>query len=94
MGPVRRAAEVELHPGAPQGARGRLREVPKAGHLSGQGGDTGEGGGQFICTTFRPEMVHVADKCYAVSYGEMNSKINVFSTDRALEFVEESQRVK
>ncbi|CAI6309035.1 unnamed protein product [Periconia digitata] len=61
--------------------------------LSGKGGEGGEGGGQFICTTFRPEMVHVADKCYAVSYGEMNSKISVYSKERALEFVEESQRV-
>ncbi|PVI05470.1 structural maintenance of chromosomes protein 3 [Periconia macrospinosa] len=61
--------------------------------LSGKGGESGEGGGQFICTTFRPEMVHVADKCYAVSYGDMNSKISVYSKERALEFVEESQRV-
>ncbi|KAL8936118.1 MAG: hypothetical protein Q9211_004345, partial [Gyalolechia sp. 1 TL-2023] len=28
------------------------------------GGDDGEGGAQFICTTFRPEMLHVAQKCY------------------------------
>ncbi|KAF2636254.1 RecF/RecN/SMC protein [Massarina eburnea CBS 473.64] len=61
--------------------------------LSGKGGESGEGGGQFICTTFRPEMVLVADKCYAVSYKNSNSRIDVFDREGALNFVETSQRV-
>ncbi|KAF1961017.1 RecF/RecN/SMC protein [Byssothecium circinans] len=61
--------------------------------LSGKGGESGEGGGQFICTTFRPEMVLVADKCYAVSYKNSNSKIDVFDREGALKFVETSQKV-
>ena len=60
--------------------------------LSGQGGETGQGGGQFICTTFRPEMVLVADKCYAVSYKNSNSRIGVFDREGALKFVETSQK--
>jgi structural maintenance of chromosome 3 (chondroitin sulfate proteoglycan 6) len=61
--------------------------------LSGKGGESGEGGGQFICTTFRPEMVLVADKCYAVSYSKNASKIDVFNREGALAFVETSQKV-
>jgi len=61
--------------------------------LSGKGGQSGEGGGQFICTTFRPEMVLVADKCYAVSYKNSASKIDVFDREGALAFVETSQKV-
>jgi structural maintenance of chromosome 3 (chondroitin sulfate proteoglycan 6) len=60
--------------------------------LSGKGGETGQGGGQFICTTFRPEMVMVADKCYAVSYRNSASKIDVFDREGALAFVETSQK--
>ncbi|KAL5399576.1 hypothetical protein PMIN03_012644 [Paraphaeosphaeria minitans] len=60
--------------------------------LSGKGGESGEGGGQFICTTFRPEMVLVADKCYAVSFVNASSKIDVFDREGALDFVETSQR--
>jgi structural maintenance of chromosome 3 (chondroitin sulfate proteoglycan 6) len=50
-----------------------------------------EGGmsGQFICTTFRPEMVLVADKCYGVMFGaNKTSSIDVVSREKALEFVE------
>lgn len=60
--------------------------------LSGQGGRTGEGGGQFICTTFRPEMVLVADKCYGVSYSNKTSSIDVVQTEAALDFVEGQQK--
>ncbi|KAJ4352179.1 Structural maintenance of chromosomes protein 3 [Didymosphaeria variabile] len=60
--------------------------------LSGKGGESGEGGGQFICTTFRPEMVQVADKCYAVSFVNASSRIDVFDREGALDFVETSQR--
>ncbi|KAK3044290.1 hypothetical protein LTS18_001688, partial [Coniosporium uncinatum] len=45
-------------------------------------------GGQFICTTFRPEMVLVAEKCYGVSYSNKTSSIDVVEREAALEFVE------
>ncbi|KAF2868239.1 RecF/RecN/SMC [Massariosphaeria phaeospora] len=60
--------------------------------LSGKGGEAGEGGGQFICTTFRPEMVLVADKCYGVSYSNKTSSIDVVDTQAALDFVEGMQK--
>ena len=44
--------------------------------------------GQFICTTFRPEMLHVAEKCYGVSYIGKASSIDVVSREQALDFVE------
>ena len=59
-----------------------------------QRGDDDEGddepmSGQFICTTFRPEMVLVADKTYGVTFGgNKTSHIDVVSREKALEFVE------
>ncbi|MDI1488998.1 MAG: Structural maintenance of chromosomes protein 3 [Ramalina farinacea] len=58
-----------------------------------QNGDAGEGegigGGQFICTTFRPEMLLVAEKCYGVRYlGNKSSSVVVVEKDEALKFVE------
>ncbi|KAI1094385.1 RecF/RecN/SMC protein [Rostrohypoxylon terebratum] len=47
-----------------------------------------EAGTQFICTTFRPEIVHVADRCYGVLFRNKFSTINCVSTEQALEFVE------
>ncbi|KAL5351136.1 Structural maintenance of chromosomes protein 3 [Pseudogymnoascus australis] len=45
--------------------------------------------GQFICTTFRPEMVLVADKTYGVMFGaNKTSKVEAVSREKALEFVE------
>lgn len=44
--------------------------------------------GQFICTTFRPEMLRVADRCYGVSQQRKASTIAVVPTDDALDFVE------
>ena len=45
--------------------------------------------GQFICTTFRPEMLHVADKCYGVIFGSnKNSKVVEVDHEAALSFVE------
>ena len=55
--------------------------------LSTTGAD-GNGGGQFICTTFRPEMVLVAEKCYGVSYSNKTSSIDVVDREAALKFVE------
>ncbi|KAK5135577.1 hypothetical protein LTR08_005057 [Meristemomyces frigidus] len=48
----------------------------------------GEAYSQFICTTFRPEMLHVAEKCYGVSYLSKASSIDVVSREQALDFVE------
>lgn len=44
--------------------------------------------GQFICTTFRPEMLLVADKCYGVTFHNKTSGIEVVSRDEALRFVD------
>lgn len=45
-------------------------------------------GGQFICTTFRPEMLHVADKCFGVRFGHNVSTIREESKENALDFIE------
>ncbi|KAI1337754.1 condensin complex component SMC3 [Xylariaceae sp. FL0016] len=47
-----------------------------------------EAGTQFICTTFRPEIVLVADKCYGVLFRAKNSTINCVPTEQALDFVD------
>lgn len=47
-----------------------------------------QAGTQFICTTFRPEIVHVADKSYGVTFRNKTSSINCVGRDEALEFVE------
>lgn len=44
--------------------------------------------GQFICTTFRPEMLLVAEKCYGVSFERKASTIGVVTRQEALKFVE------
>ncbi|KAI9792162.1 MAG: Structural maintenance of chromosomes protein 3 [Peltula sp. TS41687] len=46
------------------------------------------GGGQFICTTFRPEMILVADRCYGVTHINRTSSIDVVEKKQALGFVE------
>jgi structural maintenance of chromosome 3 (chondroitin sulfate proteoglycan 6) len=60
--------------------------------LSGHGGRDQNGGGQFICTTFRPEMVLVADRCYGVSYSNKTSSIDVVEREAALKFVDGMQK--
>ncbi|TGO83153.1 hypothetical protein BPOR_0694g00020 [Botrytis porri] len=45
-------------------------------------------GGQFICTTFRPEMVLVANKCYGVTFHNKTSGIGVVGKEDALSFVD------
>jgi structural maintenance of chromosome 3 (chondroitin sulfate proteoglycan 6) len=50
-----------------------------------------ETNGQFICTTFRPEMLYVAEKCYGVSFRNKASSIDVVSRDEALKFVDEQK---
>lgn len=51
-------------------------------------GDERPTGGQFICTTFRPEMLRVADKCFGVRFGNNVSSIREESMEDALDFVE------
>jgi structural maintenance of chromosome 3 (chondroitin sulfate proteoglycan 6) len=46
---------------------------------------------QFICTTFMPEMLLVAEKCYGVSYRNKTSSIGLVSKEEALRFVEEQK---
>lgn len=46
------------------------------------------GGGQFICTTFRPEMLRVAEKVYGVTFANNVSSIRVETLENALDFVE------
>lgn len=47
-----------------------------------------EAGTQFICTTFRPEIVHTADKCYGVTFHNKTSGVNCVPREEALNFVE------
>ncbi|KAM0436939.1 hypothetical protein ACHAPT_002654 [Fusarium lateritium] len=49
-------------------------------------------GTQFICTTFRPEIVHVADKCYGVTFVNKTSTIDCVTAEDALKFVEGQAR--
>lgn len=49
------------------------------------------GSTQFITTTFRPELVKVADKIYSVSHKNRVSKVTVVSRERALDFIEQDQ---
>ena len=58
--------------------------------ISNQSEKDGEGltGGQFICTTFRPEMLLVAEKTYGVRYQRnKSSSVVVVSKEEALSFV-------
>ncbi|ODQ66353.1 chromosome segregation protein sudA [Nadsonia fulvescens var. elongata DSM 6958] len=47
--------------------------------------------GQFICTTFRNEMIHVADKFYGVLFNNKISSVASISQEDALSFVEDQQ---
>ena len=51
-------------------------------------GDERLRGGQFICTTFRPEMLRVAEKVYGVTFASNVSSIRVETIENALDFVE------
>lgn len=46
---------------------------------------------QFITTTFRPELVKVADKIYSVSHKNRVSHVYVSTKEEALQFIEEDQ---
>lgn len=47
--------------------------------------------GQFITTTFRPELLANADKFYGVAFQGKVSRIHVIAKESALEFVEQEQ---
>lgn len=42
---------------------------------------------QFICSTFRPELVSVASRCYGISHQNKESKIHMLSKNDAMKFV-------
>ena len=45
-------------------------------------------GAQFITTTFRPELVRAADKCYGVLFGANKvSSVEPIEQEQALQFV-------
>ncbi|KAG0462697.1 hypothetical protein HPP92_021173 [Vanilla planifolia] len=46
---------------------------------------------QFITTTFRPELVKVADKIYGVTHKNRVSHVHVVSKEEALDFIEHDQ---
>ncbi|KAJ8767728.1 hypothetical protein K2173_020668 [Erythroxylum novogranatense] len=46
---------------------------------------------QFITTTFRPELVKVADKMYGVTHKNRVSRVDVVSREKALDFIEHDQ---
>uniref|UniRef100_A0A0A0L0E5 Structural maintenance of chromosomes protein n=1 Tax=Cucumis sativus TaxID=3659 RepID=A0A0A0L0E5_CUCSA len=46
---------------------------------------------QFITTTFRPELVKVADKIYGVTHKNRVSRVNVVTKEDALDFIEHDQ---
>jgi len=53
---------------------------------------TESGMGQFITTTFRPELLANSDKFYGVTFSHKVSKINSISKADALTFVEQEQQ--
>ncbi|KAK6455174.1 RecF/RecN/SMC [Scheffersomyces xylosifermentans] len=46
---------------------------------------------QFICTTFRPEMLQVADKFYGVMFSNKVSTVSEINREEAMNFVEGQQ---
>jgi structural maintenance of chromosome 3 (chondroitin sulfate proteoglycan 6) len=46
---------------------------------------------QYICTTFRPEMIQVANKFFGVIFQNKVSSIQEITRDNALDFVEQEQ---
>lgn len=49
--------------------------------------------GQFICTTFRPEMIEVANEFYGVSFKDSMSSISQISREEAAQFIEGATRM-
>ncbi|OLL26315.1 Chromosome segregation protein sudA [Neolecta irregularis DAH-3] len=50
-----------------------------------------ESTGQFICTTFRPEMIQQAEKFYGVVFHNKVSSVKAIPKEEALRFVEQEQ---
>lgn len=46
---------------------------------------------QFICTTFRPEMLQVADKFYGVMFSNKVSSVSEINREEAMSFIEGQQ---
>ena len=46
---------------------------------------------QFICTTFRPELVTSADQCYGVYHRHKVSNINTIDAEQAMQFISHEQ---
>jgi len=44
-------------------------------------------GTQFVCSTFRPELVSVADRCYGISHQDKVSNVHVLTKRDALKFI-------
>jgi len=44
-------------------------------------------GTQFVCSTFRPELVAVADRCYGISHQDKVSNVHLLSKRDALKFI-------
>jgi structural maintenance of chromosome 3 (chondroitin sulfate proteoglycan 6) len=65
-----------------------LTLLANKGNAKAKDGEEPSMGGQFICTTFRPEMLNVADKCYGVTFANNVSAIRTETRDNALDFVE------
>jgi structural maintenance of chromosome 3 (chondroitin sulfate proteoglycan 6) len=59
-----------------------------ADHLHFLANKPGKDRGQFICTTFRPEMLRVAEQCYGVTFADNVSAIREETLANALDFVE------
>ncbi|KAL9578580.1 MAG: hypothetical protein Q9203_007043, partial [Teloschistes exilis] len=57
---------------------------PTSTNNDNEDGGNGGGGAQFICTTFRPEMLRVAQKCYGVRYQKKSSNVVVVTREEAL----------
>lgn len=49
------------------------------------------GATQFITTTFRPELVKVADRVYGVTHKNRVSRVDVITKEEALHFIEQDQ---
>lgn len=61
-----------------------------------QPGRTNKGnkGAQFITSTFRPELVEVADKCFGVSFQHRISEVHSLQKRQALKFIRDLQQVE
>ena len=44
-------------------------------------------GAQFITTTFRPELVEVADKCFGIQFAQKVSSVGLIDKEQALKFI-------